>query len=85
MAACRHIDTHPELPKDGHGGPKRLHNTLQPKVLHWWLAPKATAATMTALRSAQEARAVTMTIPAEVFRKSGPCSSLTSVVDSYDS
>ena len=27
MAACRHIDTHPKGPNDGHGGPNRLHWT----------------------------------------------------------
>ena len=48
------------------------------------LAPKATAATTTALRSAPGAPAVTTTIPAEVLRNSGPCSSLTSGVDFYD-
>ena len=30
MAACRHIDTRPKSPKDGHGGPNRLHGARVP-------------------------------------------------------
>ena len=56
-------------------------NTVQEGTPGPRLAPKATAATTTALRSAPGAPATTTTIPAEVFRKSGPCSSLTSGVD----
>ena len=59
-------------------------NTVQEGTPGPRLAPKATAATMTALRSAPGAPAMTTTIPAEVFRKSGPYSSLTSGLDSYD-
>ena len=56
-------------------------NTVQEGTPGPRLAPKATAATTTALRSAPGAPATTTTIPAEVLRKSGPCSSLTSGMD----
>ena len=32
MAACRHIDTHPKRPEDGHRGPNRLHPPSQSVV-----------------------------------------------------
>ena len=58
MAACRHIDTHPEGPKDGHGGPNEIqymtpmyniHYTLSTTHYHapsgtwWYTAPTASS------------------------------------------